>query len=79
MKKMITKTLLILAPLTFLGCAGTPAQKTADTSDVSSSRAPASTPTAATAWGKEVSPESQDLLDEIENAPVGRYPGKKLP
>ncbi len=72
----MTKTLLILLSLSPIACSGPAVNKT---SADSTARGPASTAPAPTAWGKTVSPESQDLLDEIENAPTGNYPGKKLP
>lgn len=75
MKKM-TKTLLILLSLSLLACAG-PSSK--QSSKEEAARTPASTKSAPTAWGKSVNPETEEFLDEVENAPVGRYPGKPIP
>lgn len=61
-------TLLILTFTSlFYSCAKAPVSN--------QDRGPASVE-APTLWGQPVNPQSQDILDEIENAPSGKYNGK---
>ena len=62
------RTTLMILTFTFLfySCAQAPVQE--------QDRGPASVK-APTLWGQPVNPESQDVLDEIENAPAGKYKG----
>jgi|GEM_PF-3481487 len=63
----IIKTFILLTLLTAAGCASAPQTQRTD-------RGPASmksqTPMA---WGKTITPESEDFLDDVENAPARSY------
>lgn len=76
--KRTTKTLITLLSFSFLACSGPAVKKTSEANG-SQARTPASTSEASPAWGRPVSPEAVDFLEEIENAPNGRYPGNKVP
>lgn len=64
----IIKTFILLTLLAVASCASTP--KTEQTTKRGPASMQSQTPMA---WGKTIAPESEDFLEDVENAPARSY------